>query len=72
MTGHAWRIDLYYTHTFMGADYEVVNGSRRDHWMKRAHGARRLGLDDIAIDYHLRAMSAPGCAKAHRMGVRHG
>ena len=62
----------YYTHEFMGFGYEVVNGSRRDHWFKRALGAKRLGFDDIAIDYHLRAMSAPGCAKAHRMGVRHG
>lgn len=56
----------------MGFGYEVVNGSRRDHWMKRANGAKRLGFDDIAIDYHLRAMAAPGCARAHRMGVRHG
>lgn len=62
----------YYTHEFMGFGYEVVNGSRRDHWFKRAIGASRLGFDDIAIHYHLRAMAAPGCAKAHRMGVRHG
>ena len=71
MTGLAWRIDLYYTHTFMGFGYEVVNGSRRDHWMKRASSAKRLGFDDIAIDYHMRALNAPGCAQAHRLGVRH-
>ena len=64
--------NLYYTHYFNGFGYEVVNGSRRDHWLKRAHGAKRLGFDDIAIEYHLRAMAAPGCARAHRLGVRHG
>ena len=32
----------YYTHEFMGFDYEVVNGSKRDHLFKRALGASRL------------------------------
>lgn len=62
----------YYWHEFMGYGYEVVNGSQRDKLFKRANGARRLGFDDIAISLHLRAIEAPGCAKAHRMGVRHG
>ena len=62
----------YYTHEFMGFDYEVVNGSKRDHLFKRALGYSRLGFDDIAVSLHLRAIQAPGCARAHRMGVRHG
>ena len=72
MTGLVWRIDLYYTHTFMGADYEVVNGSRRDHAFKKARIARTMGDADMSIYWHLVGIRSPGCAHAHRLGVRHG
>ena len=63
---------MYYTHEFMGHTYEVVNGSRRDRLFKRARVARTMGLGNSAIDLHLAAIMAPGCAIAHRAGVRHG
>ena len=63
---------MYYTHQFMGHDYEVVNGSKRDKELRRARIAETMGFSDMAIDIHLRAMAAPGCARAHRLGVRHG
>ena len=63
---------MYYTHSFMGYGYEVVNGSKRDKLFKRARMAHKLGFDDIAVSLHLRGIEAPGCANAHRMGVRHG
>ena len=71
MTGHAWSIDLYYTHTFMGADYEVVNGSRRDRAFKKARIARTMGNAEMSIYWHLEGIRAPGCARAHRLGVRY-
>ena len=56
----------------MGHGYEVVNGSKRDKELKRARIAATMGFSDMAIDIHLRAIAAPGCARAHRLGVRHG
>ena len=64
--------NLYYTHYFNGFDYPVVNGSKRDRLMKKALLAQRLGYEDVAHHWHLEAIQAPGCAHAHRMGVRHG
>lgn len=63
---------MYFTHRFMGHSYEVVNGSKRDTWFKRARIAAKMGFDDIATHYHLEGIRAPGCARAHRLGVRHG
>ena len=63
---------MYYTHQFMGHGYEVVNGSKRDKELRRARIAATMGFSDMAIDIHLRAIAAPGCARAHRLGVRHG
>ena len=62
----------YYTHEFMGFGYEVVNGSKRDKLFKKARVANMLGYSDIATHWHLEGIMSPGCAKAHRMGVRHG
>ena len=64
--------NLYYTHYFNGFGYPVVNGSRRDRLMKKALLAQRLGYEDVAHHWHLEAIQAPGCAHAHKMGVRHG
>lgn len=63
---------MYYTHQFMGHGYEVVNGSQRDMCLRMARVAVTMGHLDVAIKYHLRAIAAPGCARAHRLGVRHG
>lgn len=63
---------MYHTHKFMGHSYEVVNGSKRDKEFRRARIAEAMGFTDMAIDIHLRGLVAPGCARAHRMGVRHG
>ena len=63
---------MYHTHKFMGHSYEVVNGSKRDKEFRFARIAETLGFTDMAIDIHLRGLRAPGCARAHRLGVRHG
>lgn len=63
---------MYCNHEFMGHTYEVVNGSRRDRLFKKARIARTLGHADAAIHWHLEGIRAPGCARDHRMGVRHG
>lgn len=62
---------MYYMHEFMGHSYEVVNGSQRDRLFKKARVARTLGHSDMAIHWHLEGIRAPGCAAAHRLGVRH-
>ena len=56
----------------MGHGYEVVNGSQRDMCLRMARVAETMGHLDVAFKYHLRAIAAPGCARAHRLGVRHG
>ena len=63
---------LYYTHYFNGFEYPVVNGSKRDKLIRKAIIAQRLGYDCIAHHWHLEGIRAPGCARAHRLGVRHG
>lgn len=61
----------YYTHRFNGLEHEVVHGSRRDQLLWSARSAAAMGFPE-AIDYHLMAMRAPGCAHEHRLGVQHG
>tara|TARA_B100001094_G_C17982697_1_gene696031 strand:- start:485 stop:688 length:204 start_codon:yes stop_codon:yes gene_type:complete len=57
---------------FKGAKYMCVEGSERARLMRDAYMADRLGYNDMAMHLHLSAMTQPGDAHEHRMGVRHG
>ena len=63
---------MYYSHKFNGFDYEVVNGSVRDRLFRKARVALTMGLMDQAYHWHIEGIRSPGCARAHRLGVRHG
>jgi hypothetical protein len=63
---------MYYNIEFNGFEYPVVIGSQREKLMIKARIANRLGQHDTAVMYHIDAITSPGCAKAHKAGVRHG
>ena len=62
---------MYYDMKFNGYEYPVVRGSRREKMMRKAQLGNRHGLFDQAIHWHLEGIKSPGCALAHKAGVRY-
>ena len=62
---------MYYDMQFNGYDYPVVRGSKREKMIRKAQLANRHGLFDQGIHWHLEGIMSPGCARAHKAGVRY-